>query len=539
MVDTIETLLLLLGIVSVLAVLAAKLQFPFPILLVIAGLLIGLAPGLPVIQLEPDVVFLVFLPPLLYIAAWKFPWDHFRANLIPIFGMAVGLVFFTIAAVGVTMHWLVPAMTLTTAFVLGAIISPPDAVAASAVLKNVRVPKRLSTILEGESLVNDASGLVAYHFAVLAVVTGTFSAGTAALDFLWLLIGGVFVGLFSGWVVVRVLKSLHEPVVGITLTILTPYVVYLLAEQIKCSGVLAVVSAGLFIGQRSWQTISSESRLQGDAVWMFIEYTLNGLVFILIGLQFPVFVKEIQQMPIWHVVMLGLLVTLIIAVARFIWMVPMVWVERKILRRSKQPQEVLSTGGLVVASWAGMRGVVSLATALALPYSTNAGDDFPYRNSIQLITFVVIFASLVIQGLSLPWVVRKLKVEETEHDYEAYLKARVSLWEHIAKLIEDEITEAKTDNDRRALEVWQKEFVDRLEHVRALSTIDANNTPNWGKLKSVLPKLSHAGRVKLNSLYLEGVISHDVRQSMLFDLDMEEERLKHVIATRMKATPHH
>lgn len=538
MVDIIETLLLLLGLVSVLAVLAAKLHFPFPILLVIAGLLIGLAPGLPVVKLEPDVVFIIFLPPLLFSAAWNFPWDHFRANLIPIFGMAVGLVFITIAAVGVTVHWLIPGMTLAAGFVLGAIISPPDAVAATAVLKNLRVPKRLSTILEGESLVNDASGLVAYHFAVLAVVTGTFSASEASLDFLWMAGAGVAMGLLSGWVVVRVHKTLQDPAVGITLTIITPYVVYLLAESIHCSGVLAVVSAGLFIGHRSWHAFSSESRLQRDTVWMFLDYILNGLVFILIGLQFPVFVGEIQQMPIWELVLIGLVVTIVTVLVRFFWMVPMVWLERKVVKKSRQPNEALSTRGLVVASWAGMRGVVSLATALALPYTTDLGSDFPYRNSIQFITFVVIFTSLVVQGLSLPWLVRKLKVEEPEHDYEAYLKARVILWEYIVKMIEDEISQAKTDNERRALEIWQKEFVDRLERFRELSDEDPSNAPDWSKLKAYLPKMSYSGRMKLNSLYREGVISHNLRQSMFFDLDLEEERLKHVIATRMKAHPH-
>ncbi|MGE9293254.1 MAG: Na+/H+ antiporter [Puniceicoccales bacterium] len=499
MVDKIETMLLLLGIVSVLAVIAAKLRFPFPILLVIAGLLIGLAPGLPTLHLDPDIVFLIFLPPLLFSAAWNFSWEHFRANLTPIFGMAVGLVFMTIAAVGYAVHWMIPGVTLATGFVLGAIISPPDAVAASAVLKNLRVPKRLMTILEGESLVNDASGLVAYHFAVLAVVTGTFSAGEASLDFLWMAGCGTAVGLLCGMVVVRMHQTLKDPSVGITLTIITPYVVYLLAEKLESSGVLAVVAAGLYIGNRSWRVLSSESRLMRDTIWTFIDYILNGLVFILIGLQFPIFEEQIDKLYIWQAVLIGVAVTAITIVMRFIWLYPMSRLERYVRLRSIEPQSAITTKGMAVASWAGMRGVVSLATALALPFTTDSGEAFPYRNTIQFVTFVVIFISLVFQGLSLPWVVRKLGVEDSEADDGAINSARDVLLETVIKRVDEEIAQTKDESERRALEIWQKQFVDRLERLHELNTSEEVE-PNWDKIRNLLPKLYTEARHKLTQL---------------------------------------
>ena len=366
-VEKIQIFLVLLGIVGVLAVVAELVRFPFPILCVIAGLLIGLVPNLPDAKLDPEVVFLVFLPPLLFSAAWNFPWDDFRSNFVPIFGLAVGLVFATILCVAYAAYFLIPGMTLAAGFVLGAIVSPPDAVAASAVLKNLRVPKRLSDILEGESLVNDASGLVAYQFAVAAVVTGSFSLGEAAGDFLWMAVGGTSFGLAVGIIAAHLHRRLCDPAVEVTLTILTPYIAYLPAERLGFSGVLAVVAAGLYIGHRSWEALRPESRLQRDTVWQLLDYLLNSVIFILIGLQFPTIVRE-MTIPVAQMIFIGVAISLVVIAVRFLWVFPMVSLERYFFRRGEK--NYLSFGELVVASWAGMRGVVSLAAALALPLST-------------------------------------------------------------------------------------------------------------------------------------------------------------------------
>ena len=270
MVEKIQTLLTLLGIISILAVVAERVRFPFPILLVIAGLLIALFPGLPEVGLDPEIVFLIFLPPLLFSAAWNFPWETFRSNLIPIFALAVGLVFATILCVACAAYWLIPGMTLASGFVLGAIVSPPDAVAATAVLRDLRVPKRLSAVLEGESLVNDASGLVAYQFAVAAVVTGSFSLVEAGADFVWMSVGGTVFGLLVGMGVAYLHRQLRGTSVAVTLTLLTPYISYLPAERFGFSGVLAVVATGLYIGHRSWEALGPESRLQRESIYASI-----------------------------------------------------------------------------------------------------------------------------------------------------------------------------------------------------------------------------------------------------------------------------
>ena len=294
MVEKIQTLLVLLGIIGMLAVVAERVKFPFPILLVLAGLLIALVPSLPEARLDPELVFLIFLPPLLFSAAWNFPWEDFRSNFMPILALAVGLVFATIVCVAYAAHWLIPGMTLATGYVLGAIVSPPDAVAATAVFKNLRVPKRLSAVLEGESLVNDASGLVAYQFAVAAVVTGSFSLVDAGGDFVWTSVGGALFGLLIGMGAAVLHRKLRDPAVEVTLTILTPYIAYLPAERFGFSGVLAVVAAGLFMGHRSWEALAPESRLQRETIWQLLDYLLNGVIFILIGLQFPTIVREMR-----------------------------------------------------------------------------------------------------------------------------------------------------------------------------------------------------------------------------------------------------
>ncbi|HEY5812949.1 MAG TPA: Na+/H+ antiporter, partial [Terrimicrobiaceae bacterium] len=414
MIEKIQTLLTLLGIISVLAVVAERVKFPLPIVLVIAGLLIGLFPGLPEVRLHPELVFLIFLPPLLFSAAWNFPWENFRSNLLPIFALAVGLVFATIISVACVSFWLIPGMTLATGFVLGAIVSPPDAVAATAVLRNLRIPKRLLAVLEGESLVNDSSGLVAYHFAVAAVVTGSFSLFDAATDFVWMSVGGSLFGLLVGAAAVYLHRWLRDPSIAVTLTLLTPYISYLPAERFGFSGVLAVVTTGLYIGHRSWEALGPESRIQRDSIWQLLDYLLNGVIFILIGLQFPSIIRE-MHIPVRQMIFIGAAISLLVIGVRFLWVFPLVYLERHLFRKGEKNS--LSFGGLMIVSWAGMRGVVSLAAALALPLTTSAAEAFPHRHIILFLTFCIIFVTLVLQGLSLPWLVRKLRVEETDWDF--------------------------------------------------------------------------------------------------------------------------
>jgi monovalent cation/hydrogen antiporter len=527
MIEKIRTLLTLLGIISILAVVAERARFPFPILLVIAGLLIGLFPGLPEVRLDPEIVFLIFLPPLLFSAAWNFPWENFRSNFLPIFALAVGLVFATIICVGYAAHWLIPGMTLAAGFVLGAIVSPPDAVAATAVLRNLRIPKRLLAVLEGESLVNDASGLVAYQFAVAAVVTGTFSLVDAAADFVWMSVGGVFFGVLVGIGAAYLHRHLRDPSVAVTLTLLTPYISYLPAERLGFSGVLAVVATGLYIGHRSWEALGSESRLQRESIWKLLDYLLNGVVFILIGLEFPSILREMTT-PIGQMIFVGTAVSLVVIGVRFLWVFPMVYLEKRfVLRRGRSH---LSFGGLVVASWAGMRGVVSLAAALALPLATSAGEGFPHRHIILFLTFCVIFVTLILQGLTLPWVAGKLKVEEADADIQSEGKARIGLLEDLIVEIEALIKREETPEYRESLEQWKMHYQDRLRALKVRLTLPSEmNRYAATKDRELFPVLVNHVRQRLATMRRRGEISEEVRRRIERDLDMEEQRIKRLL----------
>ena len=524
MIEKIHTVLILLGIVSVLAFVAERVKFPFPILLVMAGLLIGLLPRLPEVRLDPEVVFLIFLPQLLFSAAWNFPWEDFRSNFLPILALEIGLVFATIVCVASAAYWLIPGLALAPAFVLGAIVSPPDAVAATTVLKNLRIPKRLSAVLEGESLVNDASGLVAYQFAVAAVVTGSFSIADATADFVWMSLGGSLFGLLIGMSAAYLHRHLRDPSVTVTLTLLTPYISYLPAERLGFSGVLAVVTTGLYIGHRSWEALGPESRLQRESIWKLLDYLLNGLVFILIGLQIPTIVREIR-MPVGQMIFVGAAISFVVIAVRFLWIFPMVFFEKYFLQRD------VPIGNLMVASWAGMRGVVSMAAALALPLVTLTGEAFPHRHIILFLTFCVIFVTLVVQGLTLPWIARKLKVEEPNWDFQSESKARVSLLHELIKEVDDLIKNEPIPEYRESLERWKMHYQDRLRTLQdRLALPKEINRYATSRDGDLLPKLMDHARHRLARMRRTGEISEEVRRRIERDLDLEEQRLKRFLA---------
>jgi Na+/H+ antiporter len=488
---------------------------------------IALFPDLADAKLDPELVFLIFLPPLLFFAAWNFPWEDFRSNFLPIFALAVGLVFATIVCVAYAAHWLIPGMTLATGFVLGAIVSPPDAVAATAILKNIRVPKRLSAVLEGESLVNDASGLVAYHFAVAAVVTGSFSLVDAGADFVWMSVGGAFFGLLIGMGAAHLHRHLRDPAVAVTLTILTPYIAYLPAERFGSSGVLAVVTAGLYIGHRSWEALDPESRLQRDTIWQLLDYLLNSVIFILIGLQFPSIVRE-MNIPVAQMIVIGGAISLVVIAVRFLWVFPMVSLERHFFRRGDN--DYLSFGAIVVASWAGMRGVVSLAAALALPLTTASGQAFPHRHIILFLTFCVIFVTLVLQGLSLPWLARKLKVQEADSDFRSEGQARLALLEGLVVEIDSLIKKEESPEYRESLERWRLHYDDRLRVLKQRLALPGEvNRYAARKDRVLLPKLMNHTRRHLAKMRRQGVISEEVRRHIERDFDMEEQRIQRLL----------
>jgi monovalent cation/hydrogen antiporter len=408
-----EIVLLLLAICVGLGLLARKLRLPEPTLLVMGGLVLSLQPWAPrVPPLAPDLVLLFFLPPLLYAAAFNTHWNSFRTNLRAISLLAVGLVLFTATIVAIVAHeWI--GLPWAVGFVLGAIVSPPDAVAALAITRQVKVPEIVTTILEGESLVNDASALVATRTGVAVVVGGTFSLLDATTNFVLVSLGGIAIGCLGAVLVIRLHRwlnrtNLADAKLTIAITLLTPFAIYLPAEHLHVSGVLAVVTAGLWIGQRCESLFSEEVYLEARAVWEMVEFLLNGLIFILIGFQLPVILDSLDsKYTLGELAFYSIGVSFAVIVARFVWVFPGAywprWIDRNVFGKTAPPPPWQN---VFVVAWTGMRGVVSLAAAMALPVS------FPHRDLVQFLTFWVIFVTLVGQGLTLPWIIRRLGISQ-------------------------------------------------------------------------------------------------------------------------------
>ncbi len=409
--ENIDIIVILLFLITFLAVLSKKRNFPFAIILVLSGIVISLIPGLPTISLEPDIIFLIFLPPLLYGAAWNTSWHDFKAAIRPISLASIGLVFFTTGAVAIAAHLLIPGFTWPLAFLLGAIVSPPDAVAATSITKGLGLNPRLIAILEGESLVNDASGLIAYRYALTAITAGNFVFWQAGVNFLWVAAAGIAIGLVIGYITYFIQKKFFcDPVLEVTLTFLTPFASYLLAERFHVSGVLAVVTTGLFLSFRSTEIFSNESRIMAYSVWETVLFILNALVFILIGLQLRNVMKGISDYPLLTLVLYGLAISFVVIIVRFIWVFPASYLPRILSKRIRK-KEQLDPRNLIIFGWAGMRGVVSMAAALAIPLTLTDGTAFPQRDLVIYLSFCVILSTLVLLGFSLKWVVRKLKID--------------------------------------------------------------------------------------------------------------------------------
>jgi CPA1 family monovalent cation:H+ antiporter len=448
-------LALLLAIVA-LAVLARRIGVPLPVLLVVGGLLIGLVGrALHVespISIPADRVLQTVLPPLLASAAFAVPLGAFRANLRAITLLAVGLVLVTLALVGWTTHWLVPAVPLSAAFVLGAIVSPPDAVAATAVAGRIGLPNRIATILEGEGLVNDATALVAYEVAVVAATTGQFAWSQAGIEFLRSSVVGVATGALVGWLTADVLRRLDDEVLETTITLLTPYAAYLAADQLHASGVLATVTFGFLMRRIDVDAHSASTRLAMRRVWDTLVFLIDGLVFILIGMALGAVAAEVRSS---RLLLLAASVSGIVIAIRLVWVFGVAWLFELVARwRGKHAH--IAPRELFVVGWAGMRGVVSLAAALALPLTAAGGAPFPARATIILVTFGVLFATLVLQGLTLTPLAKRLgvaspRLADREEEAVRRLAHRVSLERLDAMAARGELPRTATDRARRAL----------------------------------------------------------------------------------------
>ena len=409
--NSFETILVLLALLAGLSVLFQRSRLPQAVLLVAAGLALGFVPGLPPLQLEPDVVFLLIMPPLLYYAGFNLTWQDFNHYRRPILLLAVGLVAFTTVAVAVVAHYFLPGFGWPLAFVLGAIVSPPDAVAASSATQGLGLPKSVRVTLEGEGLVNDATALIAYRYAVAAVVSGGFVAWRAGGQFVLVASGGLALGVVAGYLTARLQAQVREATTATAISLLLPFVVYSLAEHVGASGVLAVVFMGLVMSRRAPEVYSGPTRLQNASFWRVVNFLLNGFVFILIGLQLPAVLRGLPAGNLPALCGYGLLISVVAIGIRLVWIFPVTALVTFFRRSTGDPAPpLIGWRELLVTSWAGMRGVVSLATALALPLALADGRAFPQRNVLLFLTFAVILVTLLVQGLTLPWLVRRLGV---------------------------------------------------------------------------------------------------------------------------------
>jgi Na+/H+ antiporter len=414
--------------------LANKLKVAYPVLLVVAGLILGFIPGVPMLHIEPELIFIIFLPPLLYEAAWSISWKELWRWRRIIGSFAFVVVFLTALSVAFVANYFIPGFSLALGFLLGGIVSPPDAVSAGAILKVVKVPRTLSSVLEGESLLNDASSLIIFRFALIAVATGQFIWYEAAINFTWMIIGGIGIGLLIGLIFKKFHKYLPTDAnMDIVLSIIAPYLMYILAEEAHSSGVLAVVSGGLYLSNHRHSFLSSTSRVRGVNVWESLCFVLNGLVFILIGLALPAITAGLEGVSIYTAIGYGILITAVLIVGRILSAYGAVLVTL-LARNFITVADTTNPGlkGPLILGWAGMRGVVSLAAALSIPVQLADGSPFPQRNLILFITFVVIFLTLILQGLTLPFLIRRLNITNPPQEFtdeEIYSKINKQLAE--------------------------------------------------------------------------------------------------------------
>ena len=521
--QNIATVIILLTVVTALAEVTDRIKIPYPILLVLAGIGIGLFPGLPRISLSPETVFLIFLPPVLYAAAWNTSWPDFKAAKRPITLLAIGCVIFTTCAVAMVAHLFIPDLGWPEAFVLGAIISPPDAVAATSATKGLGLPKRVITILEGESLVNDATGLIAYRYAVAAVVSGAFEFWEAGLQFIAVAVGGIALGLLMGYIFKWIHKVTPDnPTTDTTLTFLTPFITYLIAEGIHVSGVLAVVVAGLFLSWNSSTIFSQQTRLQANGTWNTAIFILNGTIFILIGLQLPEILMMLGDYSFSTLLKYGAIVSAAVIVGRIIWVYPATYIPRIISKSIRKREPRPSPRLVTIVAWSGMRGVVSLAAALALPLTIAGSSPFPNRNLIIFLTFCVIFSTLVLQGLTLRPLIKWFGIKPDDKEHQDEQAARLKLASSIIEHIEENYSLALSDEVLNQIKTKYEIRIQRLRKDVGKQRMDEAQISEFHRIQQ---ELLDKERKFILQLRTESKISDEAMRRIEYELDLEETRL--------------
>ena len=520
-----ELIVFLFTLVAGLVLVARRIAVPYPVLLVLGGLALSLIPHLPAMRLQPDIVFYFFLPALIYPAALFTSWRDFRRNLRPILLLAIGLVLFTMVVIAAVTHWLLPDLPWAAAFALGAIVSPPDAVAATSVIRRLGVPHQIEVILEGESLVNDATALVALQFAVAALSRGSFSIEAAAGRFVVAGVGGIAFGLLVGWVMRWVQRHLDDPPIQITFSLLTPFLAYLPAEYFHVSGVLATVTVGIFLGWHSPLIISARTRLQAAAFWEMISFLLNGFVFITIGLQLPGILHEVGGDSLTAAFLNALLICAAVVMVRIIWVFAATYVPRFLFKAVRRRDPYPGWRNVTIVAWSGMRGVISLAAAFALPFTLPDGRPFPGRNYILFFTFCVILTTLVFQGLTLPLIIRKLRITRDRTTDEEERAARFEANKAALEALNQFTKENKFPGD--AVDRLRAEYQDRLQQIQlcAENPDDCTGqiaTPQYQELQQAALRIERQTIIQLRNRH---VINDDALRRIQRDLDLAETRL--------------
>jgi monovalent cation/hydrogen antiporter len=533
--ENFSVIIFTLAILISLSAVADKLRLSYPILLILAGILIGFIPHLPRLVLDPDIIFLVFLPPLLYETASQTSWHDFKLNIRPISALGISLVLFTVIAVAITAHLFIPKLSWALAFLLGAIVSPPDATAAVSVIKGIRLNKRVVSILEGESLVNDASALIAYRYALIASITGTFVLWRAGLEFLLVAGGGVIIGLLIGYLLGIVHKRINDhPILATSLTLLTPFLAYLLGEMAHTSGILAVVSASLFLSRHSPEIFAFRTRMQTRIVWDTLIFLLNGFIFILIGLQLPVILGQLTSYKLPTLIGYGLVISLVTILVRILWVFGGAWSFHILGKRGKKEDSLQANGNpedtwknVLVVAWTGTRGMISMAAALALPLTLYNGKPFPERHLIIFVCFVVIFVTLVVQGLSLPLLVRLLALTPSDNQDKEEKKLQLHIVRSTMHFLDGEGDEKLQARVRATLKEEYQRLAGKLENEIARHTHNEE-----GKEQSpvrVVTEMQNAQieiglfqRKLLLQIHKDGNVSNDVLRQVEKEMDIDE-----------------
>jgi Na+/H+ antiporter len=515
----VELITCLLAIIGLVGAFSHRVKIALPILLVFAGMIISMIPNVHQVKLEPDIVFFIFLPPLLYIEAFFSSWKKLRNVLEVVVLLAVGLVLLTTAIVGAAIHAVVPNLPWSAALAFGAIVSPTDAVAASGIASSVKFPKKTMEILKGESLVNDATGLVAYQFAVAATLTGAFSWYEAGRQFLYAGFGGLLIGIILGWIIGKLRTKLDDKPVEIIVSLLTPFIIYLVAEHLHVSGVLAVVTAGLWLGWISPSILTAQTRLHAYANWETIGYVLNGFSFLLMGLQLKPILTTINSYPPDQLILWTLTAVVVPVVVRFLWLFTVSPMYNLIKR-----QPLTDWRRLVLIGWSGMRGVVSLAAALAIPLVCANGSPFPYRNLLIFLTVAVIAFTLVVQGITLPTLIKVFNIddEDGKNDEEIERKARLFLSREAVRRIDEFARERKIDMEDPHLQRVLNRYLDGTMVNAHADSHDLARGGTWHLLQheSIISQ-----RKVLTEIRTKYEIDEETFRMLQNELDLEEAQL--------------